>query len=243
MLRAETQKHIDIMIKKKKPIRTPILVDENAVITYRDFESRQRWVTQDFTEDIDTLQRVYDAIEPSSGIDTPEDVQGAFIHALYGVDQVNKALNWLPVHHRYSGHILWLSDAPPHGKMFVPKDKLDNPPYSDQFPESCPKEWDKIFEKMHEMQIDLIIGMISEDTKYACGVFEELGQKHGVLVKVIDLTEQIAHYNSISSVESAAKLYRSANEPVSQEKSFFNYLRLHTRRQQKCRITTMNILH
>jgi hypothetical protein len=140
---------------------------EVAVVAYRDLRDVCQFETIDFTPNMGEVEKFLGKVKAKGGDDTPEDVEGAFIQILFG------NLSWKDCASRT---IIWVADAPPHGKEF------NN--LSDDFPFSCMEEWKIIFNKMHDQKISLIIGQINESTDNTNDTFKSLGKETGVSVDV-----------------------------------------------------------
>jgi hypothetical protein len=106
-------------------------VIEVALIAYRDYDDRERFVIRDFTSP-DVIRQVLGTIDAEGGDDEAEDIA----HAI----QQCSALSWGSADVRMVFHI---ADAPAHGSMF------HTPSVSDRFPEGDPEGLDpRVFLRM-----------------------------------------------------------------------------------------------
>ena len=87
-----------------------------SVIGYRDFSDDRHFETFDFTVDIREIEDFLGTLEAMGGGDQPEDVKGAFIHALFRISDISKKLSWKD--DVASKSIYLITDAPAHGKNF-----------------------------------------------------------------------------------------------------------------------------
>lgn len=161
------------------------LIFEVSVIGYRDFTDVVHFQTKDFTDNINAIKEFLNNIKAEGGDDDPEDVKGAFIHALFGINDKSKRLSW-DDHGEIAGRsILWIADCPPHGCKFVAKKFQDN--YSNDSVE----EWDTIFEELNKLDIELYLVKITNKTQNANIFFKELGKKFNVTIREIDISQYV----------------------------------------------------
>jgi hypothetical protein len=156
-----------IKVDFKEILEQAELVFEVAIIAYRDFGDHRHFETLDFTSNIESVIVFLDHLGASGGNDIPEDVKGAFIHALYGIsdlqgfENVSKRLSWDDNNEQVANRsLLWLADAPPHGKEFYKSE-------GDYHPEEHMEDWVTIFRKMESMNIVMYIMKLVEKNTVA----------------------------------------------------------------------------
>lgn len=186
---------------KNKP-KNYNLFFELAAVCYRDFEDKNQFEILDFTEDIDQFMSFLAQVQPSGGGDVPEDIIGAFLHALYGLGSggggngksgAERSLSWEgrgPVAKR---SIVVVADAPAHGYSF----------YKDDWSLKMEKEWNIIFRTLRNNNISLSIMKVN----LICEIFHnnlvDLGKTFGVEVKIEDSSTAAEPSSSSASASSS----------------------------------------
>lgn len=160
-----------------------VLNFEVSIIGYRDFCDKIHFETHDFTSDIYNIEEFLNSLKASGGGDEPEDVKGAFIHALYGVSDRCQKLSWKS--ETASKAIFLITDAPPHGIKFhgtLLNDNLIN----------CNEnEWHLILKEMKLKQISFNIIKINTKTTTMSNEFNRLCKIHDLSYTEIDISQQI----------------------------------------------------
>jgi hypothetical protein len=166
-LRSDSQKDFESKFVEEKEKFEQVF--EVAVIAYRDFTDRVHFETHDFTTDIKLIENFLGTIRADGGGDDPEDVKGAFIHALFGfnIGDGLKSLSWENHGEVANRTIMWLADAPPHGKLFYNKPAGDSYPTDDN-------EWDVIFDRMKELYASLFVIRLNDKNDAAYDAFKQL---------------------------------------------------------------------
>lgn len=133
-----------------------------SIIAYRDINDKKRFEILPFTLSPNEAKSFLDKLKANGGEDTPEDVNGAFQHALFDIEW--KSSVRLLVH---------IADAPCHGKKFHNCD--------DSFPNGGPNDisWEKIFERMFELRIDYLFLKVLDITDLMFKLFNEIAKKKG----------------------------------------------------------------
>ena len=147
---------------------------EVGVIAYRDFSDREHFETLNFTDNIDLVAEFLTNVHANGGGDSPEDVKGSFVHALFGVDDVSQKLSWDESEDCASKTLIWLADAPAHGYT-------NN--LGDDYPDNNQNEWGFLFDEMKRMDVDMYIAKIKEDTKFA--------EERGIKLETVDISQSV----------------------------------------------------
>jgi hypothetical protein len=145
----------------------PELLFEVGVIAYRDFSDRCQFETLDFTQDLGMVSRFIEKLVAAGGGDIPEDVQGAFIHCLLGIDNENHCVSWRSKAEGASRSIVWATDSPPHGECMTASGTTDS------YPASCSiSEWKKILNLLSSHSIGLTIVPLTKGLTKCCEWFQ-----------------------------------------------------------------------
>jgi hypothetical protein len=159
-----------------------------AVLAYRDFTDKRHFETLDFTDDVNLIESFLSSIKADGGGDSPEDVKGSFIHALFGIDQVNPILSWDESKDCASKSIIWLADASPHGDKFYG-------PHGDNFPDKNYKEWSDIFDEIKRLDADLYAMKITSYTDKTNAYFKESSTERQIEFYEVDISQSVNKYN------------------------------------------------
>ncbi len=159
-----------------------------AFLGYRDYDDADRFVTVDFTENIDHVRNAILPIVANGGGDSAEDVAG-------GLDRVLK-LGWTDAEDGVKV-ILFVADAPPHGRVFHDVVYSDNHPKGDKFgldplalvQAMARRRIDLTILKVHEHDTDTMIRLFAE--AHAQGAAMEGGAGADANFIVTDLTPQL----------------------------------------------------
>lgn len=173
------------------------LIFEVAIVGYRDIKDYVQYEIIDFTDDMEKIILFLDHIIASGGQDAPENVKGAHILAL-NIGQEKFKLSWEDTDD--IRHLVWIADAPPHGKIFF------NNFYGDDFPDDCIEEWDLIFKHIRVMKIHYHILKIHNQTSDTCDYF-----KNNYDINSIDLTQQYKDTPMVISLGDSASLSDSVH--------------------------------
>lgn len=157
---------------------------EVAVIGYRDFGDSCHFQTHDFTSDIDTIKQFLSTLCATGGDDAPEDVKGAFIHALYGVSNIADKLQWKS--ETASKSIFLITDAPAHGMMFHESGIV-----GDNYRDDSEEEWKMILREMKTHNISFNVIKINANTTKMCSAFREMCQSVELPYVEIDISQKI----------------------------------------------------
>lgn len=164
------------------------MVFEVALVCYRDFGNSCHFETLDFTTNISNVETLLDKVKATGGGDTPEDVQGAFMHALVGISKDIPALSWGSSDDYASRSLIWMSDAPPHGSMMAS--------FADDYPHVSVNEWRTLFECMRQEKMTLTIVKLKEANDTANAVLQKWGQAEHVNVQIRDISQNMADLTS-----------------------------------------------
>lgn len=155
---------------------------EISSLCYRDFKDTKHFETLDFTESSDRFSSFLSCIKADGGDDEPEDILGAFLHALYGLGPSAPALSWDARGPVAKQSIILVADAPGHG---FTKNK-------DEFPNAMLPYWEIVFRTLRCKEMSLAIVKVNN----FCTVFHdkmmELGEIYGVEVNVIDINDSLS---------------------------------------------------
>lgn len=154
---------------------------EVAIVCYRDFGDNIHFETLDFTNDLSKVEQFLGTIRANGGSDAPEDVKGAFIHALFGIDSTNCKLSWEDRGQVASRNIMWLADAPPHGNKF--NCIIDNYKQDEN-------GWETLIDEMVRLDTDLTLVKLCNDTTMANTEFKNLCQGK-MIVEEIDVSQSV----------------------------------------------------
>jgi hypothetical protein len=171
-------------IKTKYPdnINKVEFIFEVAIVAYRDFDDIKHFEVQDFTTDIDIIEKFLSNIKVSGGNDIPEDVEGAFIHALFGINEKSQKLSF-DTHGKVTSRIMiWMADAPPHGIEFSKNRLIDNHNYK------TIDEWGHIFDEMKTLNIELYITKLNEEINTSIDVLQKMNENR-IKITVIDISQ------------------------------------------------------
>lgn len=171
-------------------------VYEVAIVAYRDFTDKKQFETLDFTTDINSVETFLSEISADGGADFQEDVKGAFIHTLFGIESTSPKLSWEDHGHCASRTIMWLADAPPHGKKFNHTIGGDNYSTDDN-------GWEFIRDEMNKLEVNFTIVKLCDKTDDCNKEFKNL---YGA--EIIDVSQMI---NS-NFKENSEKVFKSIEE-------------------------------
>jgi hypothetical protein len=159
---------------------------EVSIVGYRDFEDETHFETHDFTSEIPEIETFLGTLRAKGGGDQPEDVKGAFIHALFGVSEKAKKLSWK--NDTASKTIYLITDAPAHGAFFH-----DSGAGGDHYFRDNHSEWDALLKELKDQQISFSIIKINNNTTKMCDKFRDMCSIAEVLYNEIDISQQITH--------------------------------------------------
>lgn len=157
-----------------------------GIVGYRDFNDQPPFEILPFIEKVDEAKAFLDKLKASGGGDIPEDVNGAFQKALYGLQWVN------PVR-----IIVHVADAPCHGKEFHSTD--DHYPNGNiaDFP------WNQLFKDLVQKRIDYTFLKISNLTDKMFEKFKKIAIANGAEEFEINFTQELATAPNKSNKEEA----------------------------------------
>lgn len=161
------------------------LVFEVSILGYRDFSDANHFEVLDFTTDISSVVLFLNELIASGGDDYPEDVKGAFIHALFGINETSHRLSWKD--DSTFKALIWLSDAPPHGKSFH-----DLISYQDNYFHDINEEWNTIFSRIAIDNIAVYVMKITNDTSRACELLNKIATSSKVNFTIVDITQMMS---------------------------------------------------
>lgn len=172
-----------------------VLNFEIAVVGYRDFTDSTHFNTHDFTSEIPEIEEFLKSLNAEGGGDEPEDVKGAFIHALFGISDKAKKLQWKT--DTASKSIYMITDAPAHGASFHSLSVA-----GDYYLHDSEDEWKTILEEMKSNEIMFNIIKINGKTTKMCDKFRSMCEIAEMSYIEIDIQQQISHsYSSHGSLE------------------------------------------
>ncbi|AYV75675.1 MAG: hypothetical protein Terrestrivirus2_183 [Terrestrivirus sp.] len=190
---------------------------EVGVIAYRDFSDREHFETLNFTDNIDLVAEFLTNVHASGGGDSPEDVKGSFVHALFGVDDVSKRLSWDESEDCASKTLIWLADAPAHGYANS---------LGDDYPDNNQNEWSFLFDEMKRMDVDMYIAKIKEDTKKTNDAFTKFAEERTIKLETVDISQSVgkrdAHTGEVRAFASD-EAYACMSERVIAPQAAKNY--------------------
>lgn len=158
-----------------------------AVIAYRDFCDKIHFETIDFTTDIISVENQLAQIRADGGGDEPEDVQGAFIHALFGISNVAKKLSWDDNGAVAGRNIIFMADAPAHGKEFN-NNGVELTNYDPK--NNYLAEWKIIFQEMKKLNITLYSTKLTNQTEATNKMFKSLATDMCKFIE-IDISQSV----------------------------------------------------
>jgi len=182
-LRQDTQKEIENNFSEKKDSLEYIF--EVAIVAYRDFNDTVHFETLDFTTDLGQVKEFLNLLSASGGNDNPEDVEGALIHALFGINEETRKLSWEERGPTASRTMIWLADAPPHGSY------INGTSHGDEFPLTDENEWQEIGKKLAELKIAFMSAKLTSNTIAADKTLSALFSSLGVNYSTIDISESV----------------------------------------------------
>jgi hypothetical protein len=185
-----------------------VLNFEVAVIGYRDFLDSVHFETHDFTSEISEIEEFLKTLRAMGGDDEPEDVKGAFIHALYGVSDISQKLSWKT--DTASKSIFLITDAPAHGLYF----HLSGP-IGDHFSNDSEDEWQTILSEMKSNQISFNVIKINKKTSKMCEKFRSLCEFAELPYTEIDISQQIEEVARPFGLESKGRARGGSTRAVS----------------------------
>jgi hypothetical protein len=162
-----------------------VLNFEIAVVGYRDFCDNKHFETHDFTSKIQEIEEFLKSLEANGGGDEPEDVKGAFVHALFGISDKANILSWKT--DTASKSIYLITDAPAHGLLFHSSSKLGDNYYNDS-----DDEWKIILSNMKLNEIMFNIIKINRNTTKMCNTFQNMCKIQEIKYIEIDISQQIS---------------------------------------------------
>lgn len=171
-----------------------VLNFEVALIGYRDFVDRVHFETHDFTSNILEIETFLSNLIANGGGDEPEDIKGAFIHALFGISDISHKLSWK--NNIASKSIYLLTDSPAHGKSFHSLQFL-----GDNYISDCENEWNFIFKTMKKSEISFNVIKLNEKTTKMCSTFRKICNDNKVQYVEIDISQQITKENDYIGCE------------------------------------------
>lgn len=161
-----------------------VLNFEVSVIGYRDFTDPKHFESHDFTSEISEIEEFLKTLKADGGGDEPEDVKGAFVHALFGVSNKAVKLSWKD--DTASKSIFLITDAPAHGHKFHSLSSL-----GDNYATDNEDEWNMILNEMKTRQIAFNIIKINSKTTQMCGKFKNMCEIVELPYMEIDISQQI----------------------------------------------------
>jgi hypothetical protein len=185
---------------------------EVAVIAYRDFCDPVHFDTLDFTTNIKDVENKLKIISADGGGDEPEDVQGAFIHALFGISNISKKLSW-ESHGEIAGrNIIWMSDAPAHGKDFINGNmELTNFDPNNSYL----NEWNIIFDELKRLNITLYSAKLTNSTDESNKMLKKLATDKCKFTE-IDISQSVKQQGNLFD---HSKGYTNLSRTISRESS------------------------
>lgn len=182
-LKNDAQKEVDKHFADKKDKIS--FVFEVAVVAYRDFNDMTHFETLDFTTDLDQVAKFLDSVPAEGGDDAPEDVEGALIHALFGIDDKSKKLSWDKRGPVASRILMWLADSPPHGS------EINGIRLGDYFADASMKEWEHIFTELANLKLEFISARLTEHNDHTHKVFKSMCQAKNVKFDIVDISQTV----------------------------------------------------
>jgi hypothetical protein len=156
-----------------------------ALVGYRDFDDVKQFEVHDFTSDVEKIKTFLGTLFANGGNDAPEDVKGAFIHALFGLDDdCGHRLSWET--ESASKSVYLITDAPAHGRKFHTQGVV-----GDNYLNDSETEWRDILKQMNEEVISFNIIKINQAISTMCGEFERLCGIAEVKCNVLDISQNI----------------------------------------------------
>lgn len=165
---------------------TFILNFEIAVVGYRDFCDQKHFETHNFTSEISEIEEFLKSLEAVGGGDEPEDVKGAFVHALFGISDKATKLSWKT--DTASKSVYLITDAPAHGFAFHSSTVI-----GDNHSNDNEKEWETILLNMKLNEIMFNIIKINDKTTKMCDKFRSMCGIAELQYMEIDISQQISH--------------------------------------------------
>lgn len=159
---------------------------EVAVVAYRDFLDIWHFETLDFTSDLEQVTSFLDSLHAKGGDDQPEDVEGALIHALFGIDQVSKKLSWNDHGEVASRIMIWLADSPPHGLKLNGLQAI-----GDNYPEVDLNEWNELVKEMANLKVNFISTKLTNDNDITNVELSKICNSNGVKYDTVDITQSV----------------------------------------------------
>lgn len=161
-----------------------VLNFEVSVIGYRDFCDSKHFETYDFTSEIPEIEEFLKTLRADGGNDEPEDVKGAFVHALFGVSDKAMKLSWKT--DTASKSVFLITDAPAHGNEFHSLASI-----GDNHSRDSADEWRMILNEMKKYNIAFNVIKINAKTTQMCGKFKSMCEIVELPYMEIDISQQI----------------------------------------------------
>lgn len=199
----ETLKHnIKEDIEKEYPEKKDSInyIFEVAIVAYRDFRDEKHFETLDFTSNLDQVKNFLKSLKVHGGDDLPEDVEGALIHALFGIDNISKKLSWTMYNNVASRMIILLADSPPHGLLINGVHEL-----ADNYPDAKVDEWNEIFKEISNLKISFIVARLTEFNDKANTFMANLCEANNIKFNIVDITQKVNGKNNTFESASAYK--------------------------------------
>ena len=139
-----------------------------SIIAYRDFSDTNKIKILNYTDDISKIEYIMNFLNAKGGNDIPEDILGAFDIAL--TEHIKTAAISIFDKKYITSKFILICDDPCHGQKY-------NAGFYDTHPEpeeKVDKEWKRIFNIMTNLNINLQVMYINENSKYMIDKFKIL---------------------------------------------------------------------
>jgi hypothetical protein len=172
-----------------------ILDFQVALVGYRDFDDMKQFEVHDFTSDIEKIKTFLSTLVADGGNDAAEDVKGAFIHTLFGLDDdYSHRLSWKT--ETASKSVYLITDAPAHGRKFHTQGVI-----GDNYLDDSETEWIYILRQLKKEVILFNIIKINQSISEMCREFEYLCRIEEVKYNVLDISQNIKSDIPINHLE------------------------------------------
>jgi hypothetical protein len=166
-----------------------------AIIMYRDFWDREQFIVHDFTTNLEEFKEfIIKTCKPSGGNDQPEDIFGAFLTALNGIDNKVPELSWLPNDKIASRNMILITDAPSHGNLFTISKNIfmnDDMKMTTEEHSQYYKEWIKLFSELKTKDITLYLVKVTNNICSTFDVLQKFADDVKIQVYISDATQFI----------------------------------------------------